>query len=252
MEKPSIFEEFCAHVCAQIQYKPAHAAIRRELMAHLEDHAEAVRELGVPEEDSIREAVSAMGDAVEIGRELNEQHKPFWGQLLLGLRIVLVLVFICIVCVAASASNSSDNFLNPFCYNAPYAGLHQEMRQDSHQVIKLNNWQDFGGLKIHFQKAYLVSLAEDGSGNYMLYISATLYQKNWFQQVENPFSTDDTYTLAPAAMATDDVGNTYYSRTPFCLYYIDPKATEIFVDYERFGERLTVVIPLEQAWEGLR
>lgn len=250
MEKPSIFEEFCDRVCAEIQYKPAHDAVTRELLGHMEDHARALQEMGVPEEDSIREAVAAMGDAVEIGKELNDQHKPFWGHMLLGLRLVLALVFICVFCVAASASNDSEN--NPFWDNAHSASLRQELAQYSYQTIKINTWQDFGGMRIHFKKAYLVSLAEDGSGNYMLYISATLYQKNWFQQVENPFSTYDTYTLAPAAMATDDVGNTYYSRTPFCIYYIDPEATEIFVDYERFGERLTVVIPLEQAWEGLR
>lgn len=250
MEPSKNFEEFCDRVCAQVQYVPARDAIRRELLGHMEDHAAVLQELGVPEEEAMQAAVAAMGDASEIGRELNEQHKPFWGRLLLGLRIALVLVFIFIFCVAASASNFGGN--NPFWDNAHTSGWRQTLKQYPYQAIKLNTWQDFGGMKIHFKKAYLVSLGEDGRGAYELYISATLYQKNWLQQVESPFHANDTYVLVPAAMATDDVGNTYYSRTPFYIYYIDPKANEIFIDYERFGDRLTVVIPLQQAWEGLR
>ena len=67
-------------------------AIRSELDGHIEDHMEALRELGYDEELAEERAIAAMGEPDEVGRELNKQY-PFrwlvakWGAILLAVCI---------------------------------------------------------------------------------------------------------------------------------------------------------------------
>ncbi|MBM6664803.1 permease prefix domain 1-containing protein [Flavonifractor plautii] len=70
------FDRFCDQVCASIRWPPARRLAREELTAHLEDHAAALEEQGVPPEDAALRAVEAMGDPQEIGRQLDRCHSP--------------------------------------------------------------------------------------------------------------------------------------------------------------------------------
>ena len=72
-------DRFCAQVCEQVRFRPDHAAIRAELAAHWEDHAAALAERGIPEEEAARRALEAMGDPEEIGKELDKSHSPLLG-----------------------------------------------------------------------------------------------------------------------------------------------------------------------------
>jgi len=87
-------QEFLEEVNGQIRYGAMCAAIDEELAAHIEDKAELYREYGIEEEDAIARAVRDMGDAVEIGIQMNAAHHtricwPLFGMalgfLLLGL-----------------------------------------------------------------------------------------------------------------------------------------------------------------------
>lgn len=53
-------------------------AIRSELDGHIEDHMEALRELGYDEELAETRTLAAMGDPEEVGRELNKQYPFRW------------------------------------------------------------------------------------------------------------------------------------------------------------------------------
>lgn len=73
-------------------------AIRSELDGHIEDHMEALRELGYDEELAEERAIAAMGEPDEVGRELNKQY-PFrwlvakWGAILLAVWILASVLF---------------------------------------------------------------------------------------------------------------------------------------------------------------
>jgi len=75
-------QEFCKKVCAYVRYKTVHREIAEELQNHIEDHLEALLERGVSLEEAEKQAVEAMGDPEQIGRELNKQHRPFLERLL--------------------------------------------------------------------------------------------------------------------------------------------------------------------------
>ncbi|MBE6008033.1 MAG: hypothetical protein E7235_02415 [Lachnospiraceae bacterium] len=85
--------------------------IRKELNEHMEDMYEDMLESGISEEDAIRLVVEYMGDADEIGRALNREHKPWIGWLWVATRFVAVMLFIMVIGEAASFGISAAGFL---------------------------------------------------------------------------------------------------------------------------------------------
>lgn len=75
------FYTWCYHAVSEIRYKPDREAVFRELMAHLEDHYDALIEQGHSPEEAQRLALKAMGSAEEIAPQLGQIHKPFLGYL---------------------------------------------------------------------------------------------------------------------------------------------------------------------------
>ena len=74
-------------------------AIRQELDGHMEDHMEALRELGFDEQLAEERTLAAMGDPAEVGRELNRQYTG-WGWVISGriAKLVAVLLVVPLLC----------------------------------------------------------------------------------------------------------------------------------------------------------
>ena len=70
-------KNWCASATAQIRYKPDRAEVEAELMAHIEDKADALRGKGVPEEEINGEVLRSMGSAEAIAPQLAAIHKPW-------------------------------------------------------------------------------------------------------------------------------------------------------------------------------
>lgn len=75
-------DEFSKRVCSFVKYKRAHKEISEELENHIEDRMEYLMEQGISKEEAEKQAVEAMGDPEEIGRELDKQHRPLLGWIL--------------------------------------------------------------------------------------------------------------------------------------------------------------------------
>jgi hypothetical protein len=74
-----------------------HGEIAEELQNHINDHVEALLESGVRVEEAEEQAVEAMGDPEEIGRELNKEHRPLIeGMLTLTNLITAIGILYCI------------------------------------------------------------------------------------------------------------------------------------------------------------
>lgn len=69
-------EEFLQTLTDQIRFVKAREGVARELADHIEDLAAALEEKGLEPADAVREAVSRMGDPVEIGMQLDLIHRP--------------------------------------------------------------------------------------------------------------------------------------------------------------------------------
>lgn len=88
------FNEFCRRVCSVIRWRAARRPVADELAAHLEDHAAALMERGISEEEATQRALEAMGDPYALGAELDRTHPPTVPRLsliclVLGLLVLL-------------------------------------------------------------------------------------------------------------------------------------------------------------------
>ena len=70
---------WCREVLEQVRFRPNHEAIRKELVAHLEDGRADLERLGYPRDLAEERALQAMGNAGEVGRALDRAHKPRLG-----------------------------------------------------------------------------------------------------------------------------------------------------------------------------
>lgn len=68
------FHSYCDKVCSLIRRPSAREAARKELLAHLEDHAAVLEERGIPADLAARQAVESMGDPYALGRQLDRCH----------------------------------------------------------------------------------------------------------------------------------------------------------------------------------
>lgn len=68
--------QFCETVQGEIRWKKAHPKIMREIETHLHEQKESYQRNGNSLEESTEKAILQMGDPVEMGRSLDETHRP--------------------------------------------------------------------------------------------------------------------------------------------------------------------------------
>jgi len=106
-------EEFLIEVLNQVKFKYDRYDIRMELEAHIQDKIEYYSELGYDMDTAEELSVNDMGDAKEIGKELNKQHNPFIGWVWRITNILLVLSVIISIFVTGFLFISSLYTSNP-------------------------------------------------------------------------------------------------------------------------------------------
>ncbi len=75
----SAFDEFITTVLSQVHFPFDHRKIHDELASHIDDITDELMDEGVSEEEASVAAVQRMGNAEEIGKELNKIHNPVLG-----------------------------------------------------------------------------------------------------------------------------------------------------------------------------
>lgn len=123
-------DRFCSRVCAHVRFSPDHAAITAELTAHLEDHAAALEARGFPSDVAVQQAVDAMGDPEEIGKELDKSHSPFLGWFQIWFRAaVWTLLLLSILTAAYSLLHSTSSLRLPSQAEAEWLQTHRSFPQ---------------------------------------------------------------------------------------------------------------------------
>lgn len=72
-------EKFLKEVLSQVKFKYDRHDIGTELEAHIQDKIDYYTDIGYDMDKAEELSVNDMGDAKEIGKELNKQHNPFIG-----------------------------------------------------------------------------------------------------------------------------------------------------------------------------
>lgn len=113
------FSRYCEQVCRLIRSKDGRAAVTEELTAHLEDHAAALEDRGVPPDVARERAVQAMGDPYALGAALDRLY-PYCPRRLPILFTALALLFLLLGAFLLSHGFPlEERFLFPGDYPSP-------------------------------------------------------------------------------------------------------------------------------------
>lgn len=85
MQPSDKFKEYCTEVCNEIRWKKAKPMVFKEIENHLCDKYSADIAKGCDESTAAQNAVIQMGNAAEIGQQLDKTHKPRHQWLMLAL-----------------------------------------------------------------------------------------------------------------------------------------------------------------------
>lgn len=85
-------DKYLDDVVEQIQYKPVRDEIKDEIAAHIEDRKEEYVRQGMDESKAWNKAIENMGDAVEIGTQINNVRKVQHNPLTVILIITLIMI----------------------------------------------------------------------------------------------------------------------------------------------------------------
>ena len=118
---------WCAHALEHVRFKPDCKAIEKELTAHYEDHKRDLERIGYEPNLASERALRAMGDSSEVGRALNQAHKPWLGWLWEVSRVLVLSLFLLTAVILLrnsqwTAQEMIDRTVDQFTWQAPPVG----------------------------------------------------------------------------------------------------------------------------------
>ena len=258
MNEANPFTDFCAAVRDQIRFWPDQADILAELWDHLEDHADALKEQGMPILDAREAAVAAMGDPVELGRALDQLHGPVAGWLLVALKWASRLAAAGVVLLLALHLWGLPDLLGSTpSLSAQEEAEYQLSLEHAEEVLLLHptaaaHTEDYA-LSIPYA---LRNTWEDGSVSLSYELKVTHWDP-WYRAPDldtwiaaeddlgNVYPDQGTYWLEelPAGTPRSWGGGSALLDTPFTSYYgmtitgLDPGATQLTLILQPFGAR---------------
>ncbi len=83
---------YILEVCSRVKFRDIHQDVKLELASHIEEIVEEFVTRGLSEEEAVDKALSQMGDADLVGRQLNKVHKPKpeWSVLLISVLFISI------------------------------------------------------------------------------------------------------------------------------------------------------------------
>ncbi len=180
------FDVFCDQVCASIRWPPARRLAREELTAHLEDHAAALEELGVPPEEAAAQAVEAMGDPLEIGRQLDRCHSPLVPRLSRIFALCACALFLLGFCAGVLHQTGLFRYETVLLPppTLPYQGLGKPLCGAAIQGVG-----HVGGYAIAAKDAALIRTAATKADPPHLEIQAAITVSHWQPWLDHPTSS---------------------------------------------------------------
>ena len=258
------FYDWKKEVLRHVRFFFDHEAIEKELAAHYEDSVADFLRIGYDRDLAESRALTAMGDAEEVGRGLDRAHSPFLGW---AWQFSRVLAVILVVMVLHSGLWIGDgwNIWRDFVsdegrYQTEYVGVSEEKRGEYERVAVTSCSGTFERAGYTFSIPHAAIWKSDHEGTDIYWLSAAITAE------DDRFWDNGPYYSAMTI--TSDWGKTWYGswrngddsyfngytveRTPFrepvvltaCLIETPTKWLEL--DYP-YGEGWTIRLE----WEGI-
>ena len=259
------WERWCRTASLHIRFKPDRAAVEAELLAHLEDKAEVLRQSGLSQERAAEQALASMGDADEVGRQLAAVHKPWLGYLWLWSRRALVVSLVVMLLLVSERFGSGALDLSLWNTQPRW----WQGREAPGQVVELSPdcRDESDGCTIKVPAASVWYDLADHSNGSAVEEMVTLYftieaagQAGTVTAFRDFYAVDDLGNTYPSMAEYDQGTNAYLTACvvwmttavagPFrsvgkgSIGFLDPEASWVELRYDREGRDIRLRIDL--------
>ncbi len=228
--------EFTDKVLKHVKFKYDHASIRRELNEHIEDLYDDLIADGIDETNAAKLSLEYMGNADDIGEELNKVHNPLIGRIWVITRVAAIIAAFMIIVPAFGYAES-------FIRSQFFTGY--DIKHNDAELIYSINCDE--KTKIDDMNVQLDELLYYDNGE------LEIRYRTW----KDIFSTSIDWSFDISATSVkDENGNTYYSSgggsyggviSKHQIFIADfpEDARELIIDYDYNGRKIYFDIPLE-------
>lgn len=230
-------EKWIDAVLHEIRFAPDRRKIRQELLEHMEDRMEEY-------EDEER-VLQSMGDPVELGRELNQEHKPWLGWIWLGswaaLAVTACFAVILSVTVGISALAESPDSLN---LEEKYAAKNKYYDTDyNHTGDVYYNWQtDYSVEVLDTEITFRNFVYDDFDGRLVVYVTSQGQYAFGGNSIE--VKIDGSQPMSSERYEGRDADGQRVGLYILTWERFDRDTRNITVSYNKFGEGFTFDVDL--------
>lgn len=246
------FQNFCDEVCSALKHATPEErkAVAQELRDHMDDHAAALLEIGYDEAEARDRAVRAMGDAGEIGKELNRQYPLLW---LILSRVPVFLIILLLIQLLMLPMGLYHLWHNVRSRTAP---LQSNFSSAGDTVTPVDYRFDAPGNDVLYIYALDILDGDDESkrngisSDYFVRISYCNYDRNPFGNASQLFLQRLRVSNASGEDESHGGGGGNGGAYHNTAYIPVSKGEEwLYLDYSGFGFELHEALPLH--WEGI-
>lgn len=238
-------------VCRQVRHatKREKAGIQKELADHLMDHTEALVAAGYTPQDAQDLALDAMGDPVQVGKELNHSYPLGWLVLARGLLVVMVVCLLTLVFYGSDVVYRFDSWwdakhdpLGTFQSSGSLNGSETNLPPTTLLDIKK---ELPGGSILHVYGVGAAAAPGDRKET-IVYLYAVCYHRMPF--LHAAYLPDLTFSCHGHTTSAEWRPNIGFFDVVYRLYpvYVPQDTREITLHYDHYGTRFALEIPLPQ------
>ena len=243
----SIYNAYTKKVLKQVKFIFDHQSIRRELNSHIQDLIDEHNWNNLPEEELILKINDEMGDPIDLGKSLNQVHKPLLGYAWIISKSIFVIVLFAsalnFISLVDRTAYQKPNIMNTINMELILESIGENQNKDYSQ-IKYRDWIlnkviDMKDSRLIIER---IILLED---NNLILFYRNPPKFSWVNQSSHVYMFDNLkvldqdenqyYRNYEIQMGVNDVMIGYYDGVPF-----DTKSVKL--DFKQVKESFSLII----------
>ncbi len=243
----SIYNAYTKKVLKQVKFIFDHQSIRRELNSHIQDLIDEHNWNNLPEEELILKINDEMGDPIDLGKSLNQVHKPLLGYAWIISKSIFVIVLFAsalnFISLVDRTAYQKPNIMNTINMELILESIGENQNKDYSQ-IKYRDWIlnkviDMKDSRLVIER---IILLED---NNLILFYRNPPKFSWVNQSSHVYMFDNLkvldqdenqyYRNYEIQMVVNDVMIGYYDGVPF-----DTKSVKL--DFKQVKESFSLIV----------
>ncbi len=205
--------------------------IRKELTDHMVDSTEYYINQGYSDLDAEQMALDHMGEAEEIGMELNKEHNPFIGWIWRITKIISGLMIVFTILIVAIFVGSIEPFKEALIDEIPKSEISYQM--DVNEKVKIDDTVIIITKLVYTKKSEMIVFYHAYQSNFRMGMRSFYLGKFY----------DENGTQYMSGSGNEDGG--IINRGYWCINDFPTGAKQLIISYDLYGRYYKIEIPLK-------